>query len=207
MTVCCWSAGPQDRLTGREMDRCGPEGVNLLKVFESSCLSRCTALCTDIITMRLFPRQVLMGVRATDAITNTDRLKDRKLTFWHGVKVKKASKDRITYAENDVLRKKCRAGITIVEQQAREAVEREQAAADPDSLVLPTESKASSPENVRLVFSLFHSVPEVVGLDSIYKTQLFHELRIERYAAGSVVFRQWEQQAAVSWCVYEKTGA
>lgn len=142
-----------------------------------------------------------MGIRFTDAITDTDRLKDRKLTYWQGVKIKKASKERITYAD-DVLHKKCCACIAIVEDQAREAAEREQAAADPDGIVLAKESEVASPENIRSVFSLFHSVPEVVDLDSIYKKQLFYELRIERYAAGSVVFRQWEQETKVRGCVF-----
>ncbi|CAN0082301.1 unnamed protein product [Scytosiphon promiscuus] len=138
-----------------------------------------------------------MGIRSTDAIVDADRLKGRKLTYWHGVKIKKASKARISNFDDDVLHKKCCACIEIVEQQAREAAEREQAAADPDGILLATESKVASTGNIRLVFSLFHSVPEVVGLDSIYKMQLFHELRIERYAAGSVVFHQRQQQAMI----------
>ncbi|CAM9148492.1 unnamed protein product [Hapterophycus canaliculatus] len=142
-------------------------------------------------------KEVLMGIRSTDAIIDTDRIKGRKLTYWHGVKIKKASKERITFAGDDVLHKKCSACIEIVEQQTREAAEREQAAADPDNISLEKESKLASPENIRLVFSLFHSVPEVVDLDSIYKKQLFHELRIERHTAGSTVFHQWEPHTMI----------
>lgn len=45
----------------------------------------------------------------------------------------------------------------------------------------------ATPENIDLVFGLFHSVPEVVHLDSIYKKHLFLELRIMRFATGSKV--------------------
>lgn len=130
--------------------------------------------------------QVLLGVRATDAIIDTDRLKGRKLTYWHGVKMRKESKDNIIHANDRTLPKKCRACIEIVEQKTREAAAYakygKEAAVDSESPVLE-----ASRDQLNLVFSLFHSVPEVADLDSIFKQQLFRELRIVHFAAGQTV--------------------
>lgn len=106
--------------------------------------------------------------------------------------MKKESKARIAYANNESLRTRCLACIRVVEQQTRQITQRrntteEFGSADAEQSPLEEESAMATPENIDLVFGLFHSVPEVVHLDSIYKKQLFLELRIRRFAAGSKV--------------------
>lgn len=83
--------------------------------------------------------------------------------------------------------------IRIVEQQTREVAQKTTngpqevgGAAEPES-ALAEDYTMATPENIDVVFGLFHSVPEVVDLDSIYKRQLFLELRIRHFVAGSTV--------------------
>ncbi len=100
--------------------------------------------------------------------------------------MRKESKDNLIHASVRMVAKKCRACIEIVEQKTREAAAyakyRTEAAADLESPVVE-----ASPEQLNLIFSLFHSVPEVADVDSIFKQQLFRELRIVHFAAGHTV--------------------
>lgn len=144
---------------------------------------------------------MLLGVRATDAIIDTDRLKGRKLTYWHGMKITKESKEDIIDANVKTMAKKCRACIEIVEQKTREAVavakQKAEAAADPEAPVLIDEPPVASAEQLNLVFGLLHSVPEVADLDSIYKHQLFRELRIMHFATGQTVLLLQQPQQSI----------
>ncbi|CAB1116305.1 unnamed protein product [Ectocarpus sp. CCAP 1310/34] len=134
--------------------------------------------------------QVLRGTRAVDSILDTDRFKDRKLTFWHGMMIKKTFKHRIDNIGVGILPDQCRSCINIVQRHIREA--------DPDTPGSSSdETTMASPEEVAIVFDMFNSVPEVTSLDSIYKKQLFRELRLKHFATGSTIFRQWEHQNKV----------
>lgn len=118
--------------------------------------------------------------------------------------MKKSSKARIDNAETTALVNKCRSCIDIVENAASEAAQRRQQiagikneivpeavhgtpSADAENRMLADETEAASPDDLGLVFGLFHSVPELDGLDSIYKKRLFFELQIRRFATGSKV--------------------
>lgn len=105
--------------------------------------------------------------------------------------MKRTSKEAFVHANNETLVNKCRVCIKIVEQQTRKATAKEHdhadVGADPDNPLLPEDSAEMSPETLGPVFSLFSSVPEVIDLDSIYKRQLFRELRVLRFAKGSTV--------------------
>lgn len=143
-------------------------------------------------------------MRSTDAIIDRDQFKGRKYTYFHGIKMKKSSKARIGNAETTALEKKCRLCIDIVENATREAAQRMPPAdemenemapevvhgtssAEAENRMLADNTEAASADELGLVFSLFHSLPELDGLDSIYKKRLFFELRIRRFAAGSTV--------------------
>ncbi|CAM9912064.1 unnamed protein product [Ectocarpus fasciculatus] len=141
-------------------------------------------------------KEVLRSTRAVDSILDTDRFKDRKLTYWHGMKIMKTIKHRIDNISVSVVHNQCHSCIDIAERHIREP--------DPTTANVEAgldtpgpasdEATMASPEEVAIVFDMFHSVPEVTGLDSIYKKQLFRELRLKHFAAGSTIFRQWEHQ-------------
>lgn len=151
--------------------------------------------------------QVILGGRSTDAIIDRDQFKGRKLTYWHGLKIKKSSKASIVNANSTALGNKCRLCIDILE--TREAAQRRLLATseclpvpevvngtpspDPENRTLPGKAEATSPDDLSLVFSLFHSLPELAELDSIYKKRLMGELRIRRFAAGTTV--RWLESA------------
>lgn len=146
---------------------------------------------------------MILGVRSTDAIIDRDQFKGRKLTYWHGIKIKKSSKASIVRANNTALSTKCRSCIDIVENATRESPQRKlqttsenlpapeavssTLSADLENRVLAGKTETASPADLSLVFSFFHSLPELDGLDSIYKKRLMPELRIRRFASGSTV--------------------
>lgn len=158
-----------------------------------ACLTRCALTNAPDI------HQVLRATRTVDSILDTDRFKDRKLTYWHGMMIKKTSKCRIDNISVDMLPNQCRSCIDIAARHIRESdVTTTSNEADPDTPGSSSEEETkASPEEVAIVFGMFHSVPEVTGLDSIYKKQLFRELRLKHFAAGSTIFRQWEHQDQV----------
>ncbi|CAM9180267.1 unnamed protein product [Ectocarpus sp. 8 AP-2014] len=140
--------------------------------------------------------EVLRGTRAVDSILDTDRFKDRKMTFWHGMMIKKTSKHRIDNIGVEMLPNQCRSCIDIAQRHIRESdATTTSGEADPDTPGSSSdEARMASPEEVAIVFDMFNSVPEVTSLDSIYKKRLFGELRLRHFAAGSTIFRQWEHQ-------------
>lgn len=145
-----------------------------------------TCLFVENASIRPLHTQVLLAIRSTDAIIDTDRFKDRKLTIWHGLKMPRRSKEKFL-RDDSFLANKCRACIEAVERPAREAAARALFDANPDSPLPPECSAETSAETLDLVLSFFNSVPEVVGLDSIYKRHIFRELRVMRFARGSTV--------------------
>ncbi|CAM9831930.1 unnamed protein product [Ectocarpus sp. 13 AM-2016] len=140
--------------------------------------------------------EVLRGTRAVDSILDTDRFKDRKLTFWHGMMIKKTSKHRIDNIGVGMLPNQCRSCIDIAQRHIRESDGTTTSGeTDPDTPRSSSdEATMANPEEVAIVFDLFNSVPEVISLDSIYKKQLFRELRLRHFAAGTTIFRQGEHQ-------------
>lgn len=150
---------------------------------------------------------MLLSDRVADAVGGDKLSKDRKLTYWHGLKIEKSTKAEILHAAGGtLLAQKCRKCVVIVEHYARQAVEGnafapEARAARPPDLghqnQILEEDEVPTAAEYNVVFDLFRSVDKITDLDSIYKKEVFTQLRILRLPSGSKMFVQGELQSMV----------